>query len=319
VIATEAGIDPVAAEAGGTAAGSSTPRRRSWTTLVPIQSKGARSPFYCAAGQGGNAMNLRHVAVHLGEDQPFYGLQARGVDGRLRPHETVEAMAAEYVADIRRFQPRGPYRIGGYSGGGTVAFEMAHQFVAAGERVEALVFLDSYSRAMPVRSRADRLRLHVRRLFTQGPGYAFEKLRDRIMLHDLAVVRRVLLKPFLRWFPDRFREDSMIYSWTDAFMRYQPRPWDGAAHLFRVKLDEQSQWSGVRVEEDLGWRSLVSRLVVAEVPGDHNSMCQEPNARVLADLLRACLDAAGESALPTPEGPVSGGKPISAGQLTRTP
>ncbi|MEZ5964293.1 MAG: SDR family NAD(P)-dependent oxidoreductase [Planctomycetota bacterium] len=292
VVQAELGTEAEAAAAGDGAPRATRPKRRGWSTLVPIQTRGNRVPFYCAAGQGGNAMNLRHLAVHLGEDQPFYGLQARGVDGRLRPHETVEEMAAEYVADIRRFQERGPYLIGGYSGGGTVAFEMAHQLRAMGEDVAALVFLDSHSPSMPTRGRVERMRLHLQRLVQQGPSYAFDKLKDRLVQNDLWRLRRMVVKPLSKLFPYHFRSDTMVFSWVDAFTRYEARPWPGRANLFRVPLDDGHEWSGVKLDVDLGWRHLVGELEIAEVVGDHNSMCEEPHVRVLADRVRECLDAA---------------------------
>jgi acyl transferase domain-containing protein/thioesterase domain-containing protein/acyl carrier protein len=268
------------------------PTRRGWSTLVSIQPRGTRTPFYCAAGQGGNAMNLRHLAVHLGADQPCYGLQARGVDGRMAPHERVEDMAAEYIADIRRFQPKGPYLIGGYSGGGTAAFEMAQQLEAMGEEVAALVFLDSYSPWIPRRNKLERLRLHGQRLTAQGPFYVFETLRDRLRQRELARLRGIVVRQLAKVFPYQFRSDTLTFSWIDAFSRYQARPWRGRAHLFRVKLDPSSKWSGIKFEDDLGWRPLLGELVVNEVTGDHNSMCEEPYVRVLADRVRACLDEA---------------------------
>ena len=62
----------------------------------------------------------------MGRTQPFYGLQARGIDGVLEPHQSIEAMASAYLEEIRAVRPHGPYVLGGYSGGGLVAFEMAH-------------------------------------------------------------------------------------------------------------------------------------------------------------------------------------------------
>jgi thioesterase domain-containing protein len=201
-------------------------------------------------------------------------------------------MAAEYIADIRRFQPHGPYLIGGYSGGGTAAFEMAHQLEAMGERVGTLVLLDSFCPAIPTRSKLERVRLHARRLVDQGPRYAFEKLQDRLMQNELFRVRRLFFQRLSKLFPYYFRNDTMLFSWIDAFARYEAKPWTGRAHLFRVALDDSIQWSGIKVEHDLGWTPMVAELVIAEVPGGHNSMCEEPYVRVLADGVRKCLDEA---------------------------
>jgi pimeloyl-ACP methyl ester carboxylesterase len=57
----------------------------------------------------------------------------------------LEDMAAHYIQEIRKVQPHGPYRLLGYSFGGTVALEMAHQLRAAGEIVAPIGMLDARS------------------------------------------------------------------------------------------------------------------------------------------------------------------------------
>src|SRR5262249_43235030 len=103
--------------------------------LVPIQPSGTKPPFFCVPGGGGNVIYLHALAYHLGLDQPFYGLQAQGLDGTTAPHTRVEAIAAYYIAAIQSVQPQGPYCLGGHSTGSWVALEMAHQLQAQGHRV----------------------------------------------------------------------------------------------------------------------------------------------------------------------------------------
>jgi thioesterase domain-containing protein len=83
------------------------------------------------------------LAALLAPDQPLYAFQARGLDDGLPPLQGVEAMAAYYVEGLKRAQPRGPYRLGGWSYGGIAAFEMARQLDAAGDEVELLALLDT--------------------------------------------------------------------------------------------------------------------------------------------------------------------------------
>ena len=87
---------------------------------MPIQKQGSKPPFFCVHGAGGNVLNFRDLAQYLGDDQPFYGLQARGVEGKRAPHERIEDMAAEYIAAIRPCSRRAvPHRriFGGRGGG----------------------------------------------------------------------------------------------------------------------------------------------------------------------------------------------------------
>ena len=103
-----------------------------------------RRPFFCVHAVGGNVLEYHDLARHLGSDQPFYGLQSRGLDGTQSPHTRIPEMAAHYVKEIREFQPRAPYLIGGRSLGGIIAFEMACQLRSQGQEVGLLALLDSY-------------------------------------------------------------------------------------------------------------------------------------------------------------------------------
>ena len=116
-----------------------------WSPLVAIQPRGAKPPLFCMPGMGGHVFGFYTLARCLGSDQPVYGLQMRGLDGRAAPHTTIEEMAAEYVAAIRERQPHGPYHLLGHSLGGMVAFEMAQQLCRAGETVAPLLILDMFA------------------------------------------------------------------------------------------------------------------------------------------------------------------------------
>src|SRR5262249_31007766 len=127
--------------------------------------------FYCAAGMGGNPLNLRALALEMGINQPFYGLQPQGLDGMSKLHCTIPEMASHYIVEIKRKQPSGPYYLGGYSGGGVIVFEMAKQLVAAGERIGCVVFLDSVAPGVEMPTALDRIGRHVTGLRQEGVTY----------------------------------------------------------------------------------------------------------------------------------------------------
>jgi acyl carrier protein len=122
-------------------------RDRNWAppmgSLVALQAGGQRPPFFFAHGWGGDVYCFLSLARLLAPDQPMYGLQAIGLDGR-KPRQTrIEEMAADYVKELRDFQPNGPYYLGGYSLGGWVAYEMAQQLTAQGQEVATIILLDT--------------------------------------------------------------------------------------------------------------------------------------------------------------------------------
>src|SRR6266516_19965 len=114
-----------------------------WSSLVPLQPLGAQPPLFFVHGVGGDVYGFLELAKLLPSDQPSYGIQAVGLDGKSARHVTVEDMAAHYVKEILSFQRDGPFYLAGYSMGGLIAFEMARQLHRLGQRVALLALLDS--------------------------------------------------------------------------------------------------------------------------------------------------------------------------------
>lgn len=114
-----------------------------WSPLVPIQPAGSSPAFFCVHPIFGVVFPYYELAHHLGTNQPFYGLQPIGLDGKSSPLTRIEDMAAHYIEALRRVQPKSPYFLGGWSFGGWVAFEMAQQLQKSGEEVALLAVLDT--------------------------------------------------------------------------------------------------------------------------------------------------------------------------------
>ena len=89
------------------------------------------------------------LARHLGPTNPSTGFRRAGLDGKQAPHTNLEETARDYIAEIRQFQPEGPYYLGGTSFGGMIAFEMAQQLVAQGQTVGVLALFDTYGPGYP--------------------------------------------------------------------------------------------------------------------------------------------------------------------------
>jgi len=114
-----------------------------WSSLVPIKTDGSRLPFFFHGGSA-DALTWARFASMLGDDQPFYALQRPDLSGYDTIHDTVEALAAACITEMKMVQPTGPYVIGGHCFGGTVAFEIAQQLIAAGDTIATLIAVDAY-------------------------------------------------------------------------------------------------------------------------------------------------------------------------------
>ena len=116
---------------------------RQQRAIVPLQPRGERVPVFAVAGHNGDVFCYRALAEHLGDDQPFYGLQPPGLDGHSEPLARVENLAAYFAEQIRAFQPDGSCIIAGYCAGGTIAFELARQLLQRGAAVSFLALFGS--------------------------------------------------------------------------------------------------------------------------------------------------------------------------------
>lgn len=276
--------------------------------VVPMHAApvAGRTPLFVVAGMYGNVLNLSHLAHLLGEDRPFYALQARGLYGDAAPHENFEEAATDYLAEVVQVQPQGPYLLGGFSGGGLIAFEMARQLLARGEQVLGVLMLDTPAREIPNFSLSDRLSMLAQSAQREGLGIVKQKIAARIEWEKEK--RRRRQEPAKA--ADGMNGNSANFQSRrigDAFLRglatYRIPAVPVQVAVFRPKLDVKFRLRGDRlvdsyrnyVREDNFWTPHVANLQVFEVPGNHDNMVLEPNVRVLVSLLRRVIDGIGKT------------------------
>jgi amino acid adenylation domain-containing protein len=256
--------------------------------LVALQTHGSRPPLICVHGAGGNVLNLPEVARALGTEWPFYGLQAGGVDGKTDTQTNIEEMAAAYLVEVRALQPHGPYFLSGYCGGGLVAYEMARQVRAAGEKVAALILIDLWSPG----SNAPRSRLREwwHRLAKEDVAELGRRMKAKLA-RDWGHASRAFFVGYYRLLKKPMPYELRDFWLTNAFLRkaanYRLAPYPGKLIVFRAHDDRNNP------APDLGWGRFAEGGVAAfEVPGDHHTLTHDPNVQVLAARLAACLRAA---------------------------
>ena len=264
----------------------SKPKRR-FTHLVPMhQGEGGRkTPFFLVAGMFGNVLNLRHLAHLLGDDRPFYGLQARGLYGGEEPHDDLVEAARDYIAEMRQVQPKGPYMLGGFSGGGITAYEIAQQLKAEGEEISALIMLDTPLPRQEALSKADKILIRFSEMREQGVMFPVNWVKNK-----LAYRREQAFKAAHASRETEFHNVEIEAAFYEAIARYQVQSWDGPLALMRPPQIARWKVTGGRAVNsareflipDNGWTPYAPWVAVHEVPGDHDSMVLEPNVRVLA-------------------------------------
>ncbi len=254
--------------------------------LVAIQPHGSRPAIYCVHGAGGNVVSFRGLAEHLGIDRPFYGLQAQGIDGIRKPLESIEAMAEQYVDALVEHDPGGPYVLAGYSGGGVIAFEMAHQLRREGLDVSAVLMLDAGAGRLEPESATEKQKRRLAGLLEGGVAYATEKLLERAIWDAWRARSKAaeLGKWIGRAIPHDIRNRYMVEAFSRARGSYSLQPLDVPLIVFSARQGTREDAE----QAELGWRPLAPHVRVHLVPGDHGSLLIEPHVAELA----VCVDRA---------------------------
>ncbi len=269
-----------------------------WPSLIPIQPRGSKNPLFLVHGAGGNVLLYNALAKHLEPDYPLYGLQSQGLDGVSKPLETIEEMADRYLQEIKTVQPHGPYFLGGYCMGGTIAYEMAQRLVADGERVSMVAMLDTYNfvKALKVSFAAflyQKLKFHVKN---------FTQLKPEEMIHYFKEKKRIAGDG--GWSHIKTEMPGTTLTDNDSFGRaesgieasvqllndhagdiYFPKPYNGKLTLFKP----QKNYS-FYPDPKMGWGDLVQDLDIVEMPINPHAMLVEPYVEVLAKELKRRLD-----------------------------
>ena len=250
--------------------------------VVPIESRGASPPIFAVPGAGGNVMSMTHLSRAIGPERAFHGLQALGLDGRTRPLESVEETAKANIRAMKSVQAQGPYHLLGHSYGGVVAYEMARQLAAAGERVGWLALLDSAVPGLvrnPPTDENDAILLgQVIAGLTGSDGESPEPTDGPI---DVETAIDVLRSNGIA--VDRAQIDTILAvlkANLRCYRRYRPEPMpvDLRVHLYRAIRESRRDWP-----EDHGWSEfLPTPPSLHAVDADHFSMLDGTHAAEIA-------------------------------------
>jgi amino acid adenylation domain-containing protein len=274
--------------------------------LVELQSAGSNRPFFFAHGAiEGGGFYCRNLARHLGAEQPFYVLHPHGLNGEPVPR-SIEEMAADRLDALLAVQPSGPYLLGGYCGGGLVAFEMARRLQERGHRVDLVLLIDAHAHNAPVRAWSPVVNT-LEPLFRLGPDARRTLLRRLRSFHTglrrasaeggTAPIRFILKKPYsiLRGVskktsaasrpPASFGDRQAVWlAYHNAIEDYVPKPYAGRVVLFRTNHLEDR----VPGDRGAGWQYVCGDVEVHDIPGDHNT-CITRHVEELAAKMRASL------------------------------
>lgn len=287
-------------------------------SLVLLREGGSKPPLFFVHDGDGETLLYRNLANHLHSDHPVYGLQPLAGEAGPILHTRIADMATYYIQKMRTVQSEGPYLVGGMCAGGVLAFEIAQQLQAQGQKVALVALIDAADVEAPKRfGRVSSSRLKsfssvlnqdersnpIKQAFTIL-SKASRKITNVVSYELQARIKRtwdVLRLNLFRYYldhslklPQFLHNLSVRTVYVFAEQDYTPsQVFQGEVVLFRATEGNGNDEPWIQVYSDplFGWEKRVSDGVkVYDIPGGHSSMLQEPNVKVMAEKMQAYID-----------------------------
>jgi amino acid adenylation domain-containing protein len=267
-----------------------------WTPLVAVRSTGSRKPLFCFYPAGGNIYSYKELGDQMDPDQPFYVLQALGLEKGQEPFDRVEDIVNYQLDWIQSVQARGPYFLSGWSFGGILAFETARVLQARGHEIALLALFDSSAKLSDELiqiTRADNATF-MAGLFAEFltlPVSELQKLDEKEqILFVVEEAKRTGVAPDDFDYDQASRLFKVYRANGQAFFNYKLRPYQGKITLFRPLKKSLSAFQYTQSKTQ-GWDKIASRGVDWHwVPGTHETMLKMPHVMVLAEKLKQCIN-----------------------------
>jgi thioesterase domain-containing protein/acyl carrier protein len=270
------------------------------SVLVPLQQAGSRLPvFWIPGGYGTSVLIFKDISLLLGTDQPVYGFEVP-MPEQDEAMESIEERAAHFIKEMRSLQPRGPYHLIGFCGGGYIAYEMAQQLSADGQRIGFLGIVDCIDPHYPhkwrekLRFNTERTVWRIGKVLKRGPvGIArwfierSKTLGQALHSSTLRFKARLLGRPCPP--APETPETFMAKAWQNI-NRYYPTTYNGKCVVFKGK--DTYAYAGLSSSTDprLVWCKLSKGgSEVRVLPGDHLDMLKAPNMHEFAEQLKHFL------------------------------
>jgi thioesterase domain-containing protein/acyl carrier protein len=275
------------------------------SSLIVFQKEGKKQPFFCIHPGGGNVFCYAELASALGNDRPFYALQAIGLEADIPAYSTIEEMAAHYLQEIMLIQPQGPYLLGGWSMGGIIAFEMARQLLNQKQEVGMVALIDSWIPNPDYLAQPAFRRLDEEQLLESFALDLVGLVGGNGQFLPVAEFRRLpSLEQRLQFLVDQGRQAGILpadtgltqlnrlfkvfKANTQALFSYVPQKASTPLTLFRAEDHVENE----QASDILPWEQLTTGTLDRYIiPGAHHTILKYPSVQKVAEYLRACLDA----------------------------
>lgn len=263
------------------------------SNIIPLQNGDVNKvPLFLIHPGGGGIICYYEFVRKMNIENPIYGIQSLGYDDNREPLKSIKHMAQEYVKEIVKMQPAGPYLLAGWSLGGTIAFEIAHQLEKLHKTVDFIGLIDTYpidskddylkvaqSRKSPVEAWASRLNISFDKDITQE-----EKIK---IIHSEVKNRKMI--PLESTINETNRILEIMYCNNVAAEEFHCDYYlNHNIHLFNV--NELSQINPIPLVDADVWRERTTKnLFIHEIDGNHHNLMDKSKVNKLAKIFKTLL------------------------------
>jgi len=274
-----------------------------WHCLVPIRPNGTKTPLFLIHGAGLNILLYQSLTYHLKQDRPIYAFQAKGLDGKSDLAGSIEEMADDYIEEIKKILPQGPYMLLGFSLGGFIAYDMAKKLTNEGNKVIFTGVIDSFtSIARHIQSPVKSMLFNFRSALIK-PFYVLWLLllapwseKRQLFLNKYKSLRFTLIYNLIKLGLMKEKERKIIIDdgvpmflsenveivMSEALYKYQLVPSSIKLDLF--KAGKPTFYIPNR--KDYGWNRFAGKgVIVHTLPTEHSRIFAPPNDKLFAEIL----------------------------------
>ena len=202
------------------------------------------------------------LSDYLGLNQPIYGFFDDGwLTGMKSVYSSVESIAKEYINQLKKVLPNGPYVIGGHSFGGVIAYEMAVQLQKSGHVVPFLSLFESMSPYANVSLYRLNNILHIYKNIFKPIVKKLWQFIKMPVFNIFFLINKSLPKPLRNYY--------IVTNYLMLLYKYRPGKFNGNVLLFKVDDDNYT------FKYYYGWESLANKVKIIILEGDHLSMMTE--------------------------------------------
>ncbi|MCZ9291172.1 polyketide synthase Pks13 [Corynebacterium lehmanniae] len=258
---------------------------------------GTANPVFVFHPAGGSSSVYAPLARRLGDDVPVYGVE--------RLEGSLEERAAEYVKDIERIADGRKVVLAGWSFGGALAYEVAHQL--GNDKIDYIALLDTTQPSEPIPDTLEETKARWGRyaafaketyglefdvpyelLETAGEDALLQMLTEFLATTDASehgLAAGVLEHQRASFVDNQILNHLDFTRWADVqvpvLLFRAERMHDGAIQL---------EPNYAHIDEDGGWGAIVDDLTIVHLPGDHLAVVDEPAVGIVGQHMNAWIE-----------------------------